>query len=534
MEKKNKPKKEIKSFLPADDAYAQMTRPDSFVETDGFAEMTYVGNFDMPGTRSETGFKIIDSKVWSTDQAETYDAIGGPNNGSQGLRKIVLVWIFLIGLGVMFMGQPEPLFLGFWLLLLVSHIPLLLVTFRLTLLKLNSFKQHNPSQQEPDPILLPFYTVLVPLYKEANMLEQIAQHLDNLVYPRDRLEVLILLEANDTLTRQATMRMLWPIWCHLVVVPKGTPQTKARACNYGLSIARGTYLVIYDAEDQPDPIQLKEATNHFRHARPQLACLQAPLDISLCQNWLQHQFALEYRMLFTAVLPVLAALRVALPLGGTSNHFKTSVLLELGGWDAHNLTEDADIGLRLARIGYETAILPVPTIENAPHGLLIWWCQRTRWLTGHFQTWYAHMRHPVTAWREFGVLSFFIVNLLMATRLFSDSVKLVFYTTMAARIVTGAVSQVSKPMIAIILINGLLNIFIAYTFSYDIKWRQRIVLICTHQFYRTLAAPAMVHALIRIILGKMDWLKTPHVPFPCNDENMDMDMERVKDTEPPS
>ena len=234
---------------------------------------------------------------------------------------------------------------------------------------------------------LPFITILLPVMDEAEMMPQLAAAMARLDYPADRLECMVLLEAPDRSTPISAMQTQWPNFCRLLSVPAGSPQTKARACNYALRQARGDLLVIFDAEDQPHPSQLREAVRRFARYDNSLACLQAPLQIAPQRgDWLENQFALEYALLFNFILPCLGRANGALPLGGSSNYFRLSALRAVAGWDDYNLTEDADLGMRLAQAGYRIYTLKLPTYENAPHRPIIWHRQRTRWLSGHIQT----------------------------------------------------------------------------------------------------------------------------------------------------
>jgi cellulose synthase/poly-beta-1,6-N-acetylglucosamine synthase-like glycosyltransferase len=113
-------------------------------------------------------------------------------------------------------------------------------------------------------------------------------------------------------------------------------------------------------------------------------------------------FTAEYAGQFDAFLPGLAALGLPIPLGGSSNHFRTSVLRQAGGWDAYNVTEDADLGIRLCRLGYRTAVVESSTYEEAPAYVAPWLRQRTRWFKGWMQTWLVHMRRPRRLVRDLG------------------------------------------------------------------------------------------------------------------------------------
>jgi cellulose synthase/poly-beta-1,6-N-acetylglucosamine synthase-like glycosyltransferase len=201
----------------------------------------------------------------------------------------------------------------------------------------------------------------------------------------------------------------------VIVVPAGLPQTKPRALNYALEFVRGAHVAVYDAEDIPDPDQLIRAASVFAASEENLACLQAELTFyNPNENWLTRQFTAEYAVLFGLVLPALSAYGLPLPLGGTSNHFRTDLLRQAGGWDAFNVTEDADLGIRLARLGYRTATLCSRTHEEANVALGNWMRQRVRWLKGFIQTWLVHMRHPARLAEELGMPGFLAVQGMIA------------------------------------------------------------------------------------------------------------------------
>jgi cellulose synthase/poly-beta-1,6-N-acetylglucosamine synthase-like glycosyltransferase len=261
---------------------------------------------------------------------------------------------------------------------------------------------------------LPVYSVLVPLHGEAQMISGLVAALDALDWPHDRLDVKLILEEADRATVAAARRLAPRPHLEVVVVPKGGPQTKPKALDYALPLARGEFVTVYDAEDRPHPRQLREAYATFSASGPEVACLQAGLVIDNGhQGWLPLLFSIEYAALFDGLLPALASLKMPLPLGGTSNHFRRIALEAVGGWDPYNVTEDADLGLRLARFGYRCGTLDMATLENAPTRLWPWVKQRTRWFKGWMQTWLVHTRHPVRLWRELGprgMLGFMLVG----------------------------------------------------------------------------------------------------------------------------
>jgi cellulose synthase/poly-beta-1,6-N-acetylglucosamine synthase-like glycosyltransferase len=273
------------------------------------------------------------------------------------------------------------------------------------------------SAVEPRPLVLaspvlrdqdlPVYTVLVPLYQEAVMLKRIFEALNSLDYPRQKTDIKIIVEQDDTETRRAAMKLAEGTDIDVITVPAGKPRTKPRALNFAMMFARGSLVTIYDAEDIPQRSQLRLAANCFAIASPRVACLQARLSFyNARENWLTRQFAIEYASLFDLMLPMLARYRLPLPLGGTSNHFRMAALRAAGGWDAWNVTEDADLGLRLSRLGYQCEVLSSSTHEEANCQLGNWLHQRARWLKGWMQTWLVHMRSPVRTWRDLGAARF--------------------------------------------------------------------------------------------------------------------------------
>ena len=257
------------------------------------------------------------------------------------------------------------------------------------------------------PEILPTYAVLFPLLKEAEIIGQLIEGLCRIDYPADRLQISLIVEEDDTCTQSAIARHMLPDHMRVVVVPQGEPRTKPRALNHALADASGAYVVVYDAEDLPNPGQLREALAVLVSNSETTGCVQARLNVyNADSNAITRQFALEYSALFGAVLPTLDRLGLPIPLGGTSNHFPRRVLEQVGGWDPYNVTEDADLGIRLARLGYDVRVIPSTTWEEAPESLRVWIRQRTRWLKGWMQTYLVHVRHPRRLWRELGTYRF--------------------------------------------------------------------------------------------------------------------------------
>lgn len=250
---------------------------------------------------------------------------------------------------------------------------------------------------------LPRYTVLVPAYHEPEVIAELLAAVDRIDYPRDRLEVLLLLEADDVATAAAVAAARPGSHVRVVTVPPSQPRTKPKACNVGLAMATGELITILDAEDTPDPLQLRRAAVAFAALPGDVGCLQARLGYhNSTQNMITRWFTAEYLMWFSYLLPGLFQLGAPLPLGGTSNHMRVALLRELGAWDPFNVTEDADLGIRLARAGYRTAVLDSDTMEEANSDFVNWAKQRSRWYKGYLQTWLVHMREPRKLYRELG------------------------------------------------------------------------------------------------------------------------------------
>lgn len=271
-----------------------------------------------------------------------------------------------------------------------------------------------------DDRTLPIYTILIPVYNEPEVLPYLLRALDRLDYPKDRLDALLLLEENDRATIEAARALHPPRYIRFIYIPESQPKTKPKALNYALPFARGQYLTIYDAEDIPEPDQLKKAIIAFRTSTPDLICVQAALNyFNYDENILTRMFTLEYSYWFDYIVPGLQTFRFPIPLGGTSNHFRLDRLRELGGWDPFNVTEDADLGLRACERGYRIGVINSTTFEEANCELRNWIRQRSRWLKGYMQTWLVHTRHPIRSIRRLGISKWAAAQLFMGGTIIS-------------------------------------------------------------------------------------------------------------------
>ena len=261
---------------------------------------------------------------------------------------------------------------------------------------------------------LPIYTVVAALYREASSVAPLMQHISALDYPPEKLDIKLVIEADDLQTRAAIAKLGPMPHVQVIIAPTVGPKTKPKALNCALTFARGTFITVFDAEDRPDPGQLRGALDVFSTHDPDVVCAQASLCIdNTADGWLPRMFTAEYAGQFDVFLQGFSNFEMPLPLGGSSNHFRTSVLREVGGWDPYNVTEDADLGFRLARFGYRSVMFPSSTYEEAPARFGAWLRQRSRWMKGWMQTWSVHMRSPRQLWRDAGAGGFFTLNILV-------------------------------------------------------------------------------------------------------------------------
>ncbi|MCX5497828.1 glycosyltransferase [Kaistia dalseonensis] len=371
-----------------------------------------------------------------------------------------------------------------------------------------------------DPAALPIYSILVPLYDEAHMVPELVRALARLDWPRERLDIKLVLEARDRATRRAAEALRLEPPFEIVIVPDRSPRTKPKALAFALPLARGDFVTVYDAEDRPDPGQLREAYAAFMAGGDDLACVQAPLLIDNAGlNGLTALFAMEYSIQFDGLLPTLAAFSMPLPLGGTSNHFRRSALVAAGGWDPYNVTEDADLGVRLARFGYRTSTIAAPTYEEAPRSSRLWLKQRTRWLKGWMQTWLVHTRQPRRLWREIGgrrVLGFTLTSL---GSIVAAAVHPLYLASAVLLLVDPSVLwRANSPIMAAALALSLFNFVSAYAvfalLSAATLRMRRIrrppgalwFLPC----YWLLQSLACYRALFQLVIAPHRWEKTPH------------------------
>lgn len=367
------------------------------------------------------------------------------------------------------------------------------------------------------PDALPTFTILIPLYKEKAIASHLLERVKMIDYPRDKLDLCLVMEADDMTTRSSLAVTNLPTWIRPIAVPKGTLKTKPRALNYALDFARGSLVGVYDAEDAPAPDQLRKVARHFANRGEKVACLQGVLDYyNAPANWLTRCFTLEYAGWFRVVLPGLERLGLVVPLGGTTLFFRRRVLEKLGAWDAHNVTEDADLGVRLARHGYRTELIATTTQEEANGRFWPWIKQRSRWLKGYAITYGVHMRDPGKLYRDLGFRRFWGFQILFAGTLSQFVLAPVLWSFWVMPFgVTHPMGHylqggVLWAVVGMFIFSELTNMFVLALGVTKAKKMWLIKWIPTMHFYFPMAAVAAYKGLYELTFKPFYWDKTAH------------------------
>jgi len=462
-------------------------------------------------------------------RAFAHDAIDGlaERYPERSARMSIAPWQRLssllgaIGILVSFLVAPIGTLWFLTLLLSILFVPVIV----LRLVALQSLLHADSSRNRPTipreaDSELPIYTVLVPLYREAHMLRGLVQSLLQLDWPASKLDIKLILEESDKETVEVAEALALPGNIEIVLVPELHPRTKPKALNYALPLTRGEYLVIFDAEDRPERDQLRQAFHVFRTGPPDLAVVQAQLNLyNAKDNWLAKQFTLEYCVLFDGLLPAFDRLALPIPLGGSSNHFRVSALTWLMAWDPFNVTEDADLGIRLARSSYRCRVLQSTTYEEAPRKFRHWLNQRTRWLKGYVQTWLVHMRSPRALWRELGPRGFLAFQVMVGGTVLSALVHPWFYALAAFELLSGGVLVRPESLLgwpfwliaSFTLITGYLApMALGYVTARRRGHRHLLKQIPLMPLYWLLISFAAYRAMWRFMTARFTWEKTEH------------------------
>jgi len=384
-------------------------------------------------------------------------------------------------------------------------------------LRANRMARATP-QVDTVPFRLPKVSVLVPLLKEKEIAGALITRLSRLTYPKSLLDVVLVLEADDHMTRETIARTDLPSWISVIEVPGANRlTTKPRALNYALDFCRGSIIGVWDAEDAPAADQIERIVNRFQGAPENVACLQGILDYYNSRtNWLSRCFTIEYATWWRVVQPGMAKLGLVVPLGGTTLFFRRDILEELCGWDAHNVTEDADLGVRLARHGYVTEMVQTVTYEEANCRAWPWVRQRSRWLKGFMVTWLVHMRDPLQLWRDLGTARFIgLQTIFLATFAQFACAPLLwsFWITFFGidhPVALTLGSTVALSMAGLFLLAEVMNMIISMTAVSGKEHRHLMAFVPTTLFYFPLGMLAAYKALQELIARPFYWDKTQH------------------------
>jgi cellulose synthase/poly-beta-1,6-N-acetylglucosamine synthase-like glycosyltransferase len=405
----------------------------------------------------------------------------------------------------------------------VSLFFLIAILFKLFLALVGSrFELHQAVTREEIKAIkdedLPIYTIHLPVYKEDKLIKKLIWNLQALDYPREKLDIKLLIEEDDDKTLNAVRNLDFPAIFEVVVVPFHMPKTKPKACNYGLHFSRGKYLTIYDAEDIPDTDQLKKVVAFFNKLPAHFICIQCALNyFNRNENFLTRMFTLEYSYWFDYMLPGLDTLDIPIPLGGTSNHFKLDTLIELGGWDPFNVTEDADLGVRAYAKGYKIAVLNSTTYEEANNEPFNWIRQRSRWIKGYMQSYLVHMRNPYKLYKKIGLKGFlgfsFFIGATPLTFLVYPFLLLIFISYLVfdlSSIRTLFPDWVLFMSIFNLMVGNILMIYINMMAVFKRRFYELILFAIANPIYWLMHSISAYKGLYQLVVNPFYWEKTNH------------------------
>lgn len=451
--------------------------------------------------------RLAETRVRPADSCRALDA-------ARLSRGLLLTFLPMVALGLVWPYGLVALLYGWALLSLLAVTALKLAALVASL-------RHIPPPPAPaGDTILPVISVIVALYREADIAPRLVRRLERLDYPRDRLEILLVVEDNDQMTRRALLSADLPPWFRIVVAPGGTIRTKPRALNIALDQCRGSIVGVYDAEDAPEPDQLRRVAAGFAAAPPDVVCLQGMLDFyNSTSHPMARLFTLEYGAWFRVLLQGFDRMRLVLPLGGTTLFFRRGALDVLGAWDAHNVTEDADLGLRLARHGWRTTMLASTTFEEANCQPWSWVKQRSRWIKGYMMTWMVHNRAPRALWHELGPRRFLAAQVHFGGSLSQALLAPLFWLMwgmlaglphpLQALLPPGLMSALVAGMLAC----GVADLACSFVASRRLGGRVSALWLCAQPFYNALATAAAYKALWELATRPFYWDKTTHGTF---------------------
>jgi cellulose synthase/poly-beta-1,6-N-acetylglucosamine synthase-like glycosyltransferase len=362
---------------------------------------------------------------------------------------------------------------------------------------------------------LPVYSILVPLYKEKEVVPQLINAIRKLDYPKSKLDVKLIVEHDDVETIVAIKNLRCERYFHIIEVPFSEPRTKPKACNYAMNFVLGEYVTIYDAEDIPDSQQLKKVINIFCQSDHKTICVQAKLNYyNWSANWLTKLFAIEYSVWFDVVMYGLSGLKMPIPLGGTSNHFNVHKLKQIGCWDPYNVTEDADLGIRIAANNYEIKLVDSTTQEGAPTKFINWYKQRSRWLKGYMQTYLVHMRQPNKLIKNIGIQGFLGFQLFIGLPII---IYLISWPLIIVSIISSVFNIVEFPISLLYI--AWVNLFAGYIMMLSMAMKARkyrkfskitTMTLIYPLFYAVILPLVSIRSLYQLITTPHYWEKTSH------------------------
>jgi len=451
-------------------------------------------------------------------EARVTDSESCRNWNSGAMARLVIAAVLIVLAGVVTAPAITFLIISLWAITaLVLNTGLKAAAALATMRMMRRGRSQFRTQRRGVMMRLPTVSIMVPLFKERAIAGSLVRRLGRLNYPAELLDICLVVENDDLITQTTLSTCELPTWMRQVSVPRGSLKTKPRALNYALDFCRGSIIGVYDAEDAPEPDQIYKVVRRFHDAPPKVACLQGILDFyNPRQNWLSRCFTIEYATWFRVILPGLERLKLAIPLGGTTLFFRREILEELGGWDAHNVTEDADLGIRLARHGYRTELIHTTTFEEANCRTWPWVKQRSRWLKGYAMTWAVHMQSPRRLWQDLGPRKFFGVQVLFGCTLSQFLLAPILWSFWAlplgmAHPLNATLTPAGLKALAVLFLAAEFVTLAVGIFAVIISRHRRFWLwVPTLHLYFPLAAIASYKAFWEMISRPFYWDKTAH------------------------
>ncbi|MFP7570376.1 glycosyltransferase [Marivita sp. S2033] len=428
-------------------------------------------------------------------------------------RAVAAMLFFGVSLALIYL-LPDVFFIG---ITLVAVTNLLACQFFKISVFLAGYKK-PPGKPVNVPLAeKPVVSLMVPMFKEAGIANELVRRLSRLTYPKSLLDVVLVLEHSDKNTREMIAAMSLPAWMRVVDVPDGQLKTKPRALNYALRYTRGDIIGVLDAEDAPATDQIERIVEAFHISPADVACVQGILDFyNTRSNWIARCFTIEYATWFRIILAGAARLGFSIPLGGTTVYLRRAALEHVGGWDAHNVTEDADLGVRLSRFGYRTILVPTVTREEANNRLYPWIKQRSRWLKGYIITYLVHMRRPFRLIREMGVWKFLGFQFFFLTTILQFTLAPVLWCFwlvlfgLSTPFTDALPEQWLGGLLALFLLTELVSLLIGFVAVGRTQHEKLLQWVPMMMFYFPLGVFAVYKAWSQLIFKPFYWEKTQH------------------------